>query len=282
MAKVYLDPGHGGYDAGAVKYVTEKTVNLNMALACRDYLQANGVTVKMSRTTDKWVSLSGLCREANAWGANLAVSIHNNAGGGDGFEVYHHYGGGKGKILALNIEAEVKKIGQNSRGLKTKRNSSGTDYFGFIRLTSMPAVICEGAFVDNWNDSRIIDTLEEQKAFGYAYARGILKTLGVADKGFSGNSKAPTPTTGSTKLVVDGVWGTNTSKKLQKYLGVTQDGIFGIKSITALQRWVGTTQDGVMGPKTVTALQKKLGVTQDGICGPKTVKALQTFLNTVV
>ena len=242
MAKVYLDPGHGGYDAGAVKYVTEKTVNLNMALACRDYLVANGVTVKMSRTSDVATSLSGLCREANAWGADLAVSIHNNAGGGDGFECYHHYGGGKGRILAANIEAEVKKLGQNSRGLKTKRNSSGTDYFGFIRLTSMPAVICEGAFVDNKTDVKIIDTVAEQKAFGYAYARGILKTLGIADKGLSA-SKPSTPEPTSTKLDVDGRFGINSVKALQRFLKgkgekLTEDGIFGPETVKALQRFL--------------------------------------------
>lgn len=83
----------------------------------------------------------------------------------------------------------------------------------------------------------------------------------------------------TTKLTVDGKWGTATSKAFQKYLGVKQDGIFGVKSVKAMQKWLGVKQDGIMGPKTIKALQKKLGVTQDGICGPKTVKALQTFLN---
>ena len=184
MVKVYLDPGHGGSDPGAVKYVTERDVNLVMALACRDYLEANGVSVKMSRTSNSTnTSINDMAAEANKWGADYVVSIHNNAGGGDGFEVYHTIGGGKGKTLATNIEAEVKKIGQNSRGLKTKRNSSGTDYFGMIRLTSAPAVICEGFFVDNATDVKIADTAAEQKAFGYAYARGILKTAGISDKG---------------------------------------------------------------------------------------------------
>lgn len=182
MAKVYLDPGHGGADNGAVKYVTEDKVNLEMALACRDYLEMHGVVVKMSRTKDVATSLSGLCAEANKWGADLAVSIHNNGGGGDGFEIYHHYGGGKGKTLAANIEAEVKKIGQNSRGLKTRRDTDGTDYYGFIRLTDMPAVICEGAFVDNKKDAAQIDTKAEQRQFGIAYAKGILKTLGIKEK----------------------------------------------------------------------------------------------------
>lgn len=207
--KVYLDPGHGGHDNGAVKYVTEDKVNLVMALACRDYLVANGVTVKMSRTSDVGTSITKMANEANKWDADYVVSIHNNAGGGDGFEAYHSINGGKGKTLASNIEAEVKKIGQNSRGLKTKKNSSGADYFGMIRLTNAPAVILEGAFVDNKKDVKIIDTKVEQQAFGYAYARGILKTLGIKDNGLDGKESEPKveskpikkPTTSEGKLV---------------------------------------------------------------------------------
>lgn len=179
--KVYIDAGHGGKDVGAVKYLVEKEVNLTEALACRDYLQRRGVEVKMSRTTDVGTNLDKLCREANAWGADLAVSIHNNAGRGDGFEIFYSIYGGKGKTLAKNIETEVKKIGQNSRGLKIRKGKNG-DYYGFIRMTNMPAVICEGVFVDNKVDVEIADTVAEQKEFGYAYARGILATLGVKEE----------------------------------------------------------------------------------------------------
>ena len=219
MAKVYLDPGHGGYDDGAVKYVTEDAVNLVMALACRDYLIANGVTVKMSRTTDTGTSITSMANAANAWGADIAVSIHNNAGGGDGFEAYYGIGsdmnGSKG--LAAAIEAEVKKIGQNSRGLKTKANSSGRDYFGFIRLTNMPSIILEGAFVDNRADAAQIDTTAEQKAFGYAYARGILKYLGIADKGLDGGKKPEVKPTPSKPAVVDGIYLVRVSKEINIY-----------------------------------------------------------------
>lgn len=219
MAKVYLDPGHGGYDDGAVKYVTEDAVNLVMALACRDYLIANGVTVKMSRTTDTGTSITSMANAANAWGADIAVSIHNNAGGGDGFEAYYGIGsdmsGSKG--LAAAIEAEVKKIGQNSRGLKTKANSSGRDYFGFIRLTNMPSIILEGAFVDNRADAAQIDTTAEQKAFGYAYARGILKYLGIADKGLDGGKKPEVKPTPSKPAVVDGLYLVRVSGEIDIY-----------------------------------------------------------------
>lgn len=182
MAKVFIGVGHGGADSGAVGHLVEKDVNLVEALACRDFLEAHGVQVLMSRTKDENDPLTEEIRECNAFNPDLAVDLHNNAGGGDGFEVYHYSGGGTSLTLAQNIEAEVKAIGQNSRGCKTRMNSSGRDYFGFIRETKCPAVICEGCFVDNATDVQIADTAPEQRAFGVAYAKGILKTLGISIK----------------------------------------------------------------------------------------------------
>lgn len=150
-----------------------------MALACRDYLEKNGIEVKISRTKDIDKDLNARINECNKYNPDLAVDIHNNAGGGDGFEVYHTIYGGTGKTLAQNIEKEVKAIGQNSRGVKTRKRSDGTDYFGFIKFISCPSIICEGAFVDNKSDAKQINEDKEAKAFGEAYARGILKTLGI-------------------------------------------------------------------------------------------------------
>lgn len=180
--KVFIGVGHGGNDPGASKYLVEKDVNLTMALACRDYLEFNGVQVLLSRTKDENDPLSDEIKECNAYNPDVAVDIHNNAGGGDGFEAYYYSGGGMSKTLALNIEKEVLAIGQNSRGCKTKKNSAGKDYYGFIRQIKAPSVIVEGIFVDNASDVKIADTEAEQKEFGYAYARGILKTLGITPK----------------------------------------------------------------------------------------------------
>ncbi len=179
MKKVFIGVGHGGNDPGAVGYLVEKDVNLVEALACRDFLEYNGVQVLMSRTCDENDPLTDEIKECNAFKPDLAIDVHNNAGGGDGFEAYFHYKGGISKILSENIETEVKAIGQNSRGCKTLLNSSGTDYFGFIRQTICPSVIVEGVFVDNEIDTQIANSIEKQQAFGYAYARGILKTLGI-------------------------------------------------------------------------------------------------------
>ncbi|MBR5862287.1 MAG: N-acetylmuramoyl-L-alanine amidase [Bacteroidales bacterium] len=272
--KVAIDAGHGGYDDGAVKYVTEDKVNLVMALATRDYLEYHGVEVLMSRTTDTATSIKDFCAKANEWGADLAVSEHNNAGGGDGFEAFHHYGGGLGKTLAANIEAEVKKIGQNSRGLKIKQREDGQDYFGFIRLTSMPAVILEGAFVDNKADAAQIDTVAEQQAFGYAYARGILKTLGIKDKGYPPKTVAePAATKKEDKRVMVNIELPQLSKG---------DKGASVKAMQSLIIADGIScgsygADGDFGAGTANGLakyQKKHGLTVDEICGAKTWASL--------
>ena len=182
--KVFIGVGHGGSDPGAVANgVKEKDLNLSIALACRDELKRHGVEVKMSRAKDENDPLGEEIKECNAYAPDLAVDIHNNAGGGDGAEAFYHYGGGKSKILAENILAEIVKTGQNSRGAKVRKNSQGKDYYGFIRETSAPAVIVECAFVDNASDLKILATESQRKAMGEAIAKGVLKTLGVEAQG---------------------------------------------------------------------------------------------------
>jgi N-acetylmuramoyl-L-alanine amidase len=181
--KVFIGVGHGGSDPGAVANgLKEKDLNLAISLACRNELMRHGVVVGISRGKDENDPLEKRIKECNAFAPDLALDIHNNAGGGDGAEVFYHYKGGKSKTLAGNILAEVARIGQNSRGAKIKLNSAGKDYFGFIRQTVSPAVIVECAFVDNKKDVAIIDTEAEQKAMGVAIAKGVLKTLGIAYK----------------------------------------------------------------------------------------------------
>lgn len=180
MPKVFIGVGHGGSDPGAVSNNTkEKDLNLSIALACRDMLQKHGVSVKMSRTKDENDTLSEEIKECNAYSPELAVDIHNNAGGGDGAEAFYHYGGGVSKTLAENVLSEIVTIGQNSRGAKIRKNANGKDYYGFIRETSCPAVIIECAFVDNATDLKILASKGKREKMGQAIAKGILKTLGI-------------------------------------------------------------------------------------------------------
>lgn len=184
MAKrVFIGVGHGGPDPGAIANgLQEKDVALVTALKCREVLEAAGVVVGISRIKDEEDRLAEEISEANAFKPDIAIEIHYNAGGGDGFEVYTQTNTYKAKSTALAkvIEAQVKAIGQNSRGVRTKLNANGTDYFGWLRQVKCPAVLLEGAFIDS-KDHTIVDTVKEQEAFGVAYAKGVLEYLGVKE-----------------------------------------------------------------------------------------------------
>lgn len=180
MTKVFIGVGHGGKDSGAVGKdgAIEKNLNLSIAKACGAALERSGVKVLLSRTKDEPDTVAQEVAECNKFAPDLAVDIHNNAGGGDGAETYYTKGGGTGKKLAENILAQLVQLGQRSRGAKTRTNSSGSDYYAFIRDTKAPAVIVECAFIDS-NDVQLIDTEAERVVVGEAIARGILQTLGV-------------------------------------------------------------------------------------------------------
>ncbi len=182
--RVFIGVGHGGKDPGALKYIKEADANLQMALGLKAELERHGVTVGISRLKDEDDPLIEEIREANSFAPDVAVECHNNAGGGDGFEVYHQTNGYATKSIKLAqcIEARVVASGQKSRGVKTRLNGSGTDYFGWCRQVKAPAVLCEGFFVDNATDSRDYNTAAKQQAFGRVYAWGVLDYLGIAIK----------------------------------------------------------------------------------------------------
>lgn len=177
MTKVFLSAGHGGADPGAVANgLYEKVINLNTLLACKSELERHGVTVVCSRTKDESDPVTQEVKEANASGADIALSFHINAGGGDGFEAYYYSDSKEGKKLAGLCEKFIKNLGQNSRGLKNGNK------LHFVKGTSMPAVLVESFFIDNAKDKTFGDTLVEQTALGEAYAKAILEYFDLTYK----------------------------------------------------------------------------------------------------
>lgn len=261
MSRVFIGVGHGGSDPGAVGYIVEKDGALVIATACKDYLIANGVEVRMSRYIDEDESLREKINECNAYNPDLCADIHLNAGGGDGAEVFHSVIGGKGKILAENILKELEAIGQNSRGTKTKVDTDGTDYFGFIRCTNAPAVITEAYFVDNATDVQIGDTVEEQKIVGQAIAKGFLRTLGITSNNTPIEPVKPNPGENKPK---DGKIATIQSTLNSRYgFNIAVDNIYGAETHTAL----------VKALQTELNKQFNAGLEVDGIFGPCTKNA---------
>lgn len=178
--RVFIGVGHGGSDPGAVgNGLKEKDVNLDIALELKKALEQHGIIVAISRFKDEDDDITEEIKEANNFKPNIAIDVHTNAGGGKGFEVLvqtNKFASYSNKLGSL-IEQEIKAMGQISRGIKTRKSTDGTDYFGFLRQVQCPSVIVECAFVDG--DFQKIDTLEERKEFGRAYAKGILNYLGI-------------------------------------------------------------------------------------------------------
>src|SRR5215831_9593700 len=80
--RVVIDPGHGGSNTGAggvVEGLFEKRLTLALAREVAARLEAAGVEVKLTRTSDTYVSLRERVRIANAAGPELFVSLHANA-----------------------------------------------------------------------------------------------------------------------------------------------------------------------------------------------------------
>lgn len=171
--KIYIDPGHGGSEPGAVgNGLIEKKLTLDISLRQRDLFEKLGHIVKMSRTVDKVVSLEARVKEANNWGADLFISNHINAGGGTGIEVWHSILGGKGKEYAARVEKELSKIFK-SRGLKTRGGRNG-DYLFVIRETNMPAILNEFGFIDNAGDTAKLKIEDIRQRLAEAVVSGIL------------------------------------------------------------------------------------------------------------
>ena len=98
MVKVFIDPGHGGVDPGAVANgLQEKEITLQLAKEIQKILlnEYENIAIKMSRTTDQTVSLNSRTALANHWNADIFLSIHINAGKGTGFESYIYSNVGK-------------------------------------------------------------------------------------------------------------------------------------------------------------------------------------------
>ncbi len=254
--KVFIGVGHGGTDSGAVKYIVEKDYTLMTAKAVAGYLGEYGIKYKMSRTKDIDTDMDSKVKMCNDYKPDLVIDVHFNAGGGQGFEVYYSRVGGTSKVLAENINAEVKKIMQ-SRGVKTKIGDGGADYFAIIRETAAPAVLLEGGFVDDKQDAEFIK--KNYKKLAKAYADGIAKTLGVS---------------------------TDTKEKVLDKSGYKKDdstiGSLALKELLLLAKDTGLHNagmdenryfgDGTL--KAVNQLLKKWGYKQNGIAGDNFIKRL--------
>ncbi len=195
--KVFLDPGHGGSDPGATWYgFQEKVANLDIALRVKSKLEANGFEVAMSRTSDIKRSLDEIVALANSSGADIFVSIHNNASlspYSHGTETYWCANGvaGSSQLASLIQSNVVASAGRANRGVKTAN-------FRVIKYTTMPAALVECAFMSNQTESDLLKTGEFREKLAIGIFNGI-KTFaqGINKPDVSGNETSQSTDTNS-------------------------------------------------------------------------------------
>lgn len=176
MIKVFLDPGHGGRDPGAMgNYLQEKDINLSVALKIGRILKRHNVKVLYSRATDVFVDLSHRTIMANNANVDIFVSIHCNSFDdplAQGIETFSHTSSVKGSELAKSIQDHLVKdrLFTRNRGIKTAD-------FAVLRLTKVPAALIELAFISNDEDANILRN--KQSELAESITKGILKYLGI-------------------------------------------------------------------------------------------------------
>lgn len=171
---IILDPGHGGYDPGAIRYgVTERDIVLAVARQVATLLEGK-VDLQLTRyTNDYYPTLTDRSVMANVHATTRFVSIHINAASAtsaSGAENYYYSGSTSVQLANAIQQRLVSYAGMRSRGV----------HFGnlaVIRGTRAPGVLTELGFLSNSTDRSKLTSAAYQARYAQAIADGILATL---------------------------------------------------------------------------------------------------------
>lgn len=266
--KIYINPGHSDTDSGAVGYAIERKLNVAVSKKMNEYLLEHYVC-ETRMNPGSMGSLAAICKDANNWGADLFVSNHFNAGGGDGFEtfVYSEKRVDLGKIFAKHVKA----AGQNLRSSSVAPGVKLRPDLYVLKNTNMTAILNEGAFVDNLKDIQDWDEDYELNKLGVAYAKAVAEYLKLEEK-------ATVPEYDAEKAA------TTEPTRYTLSMRVMSRGCAGedVRALQIMLKGRGYngdmhTPDGKFGPNTEGAVklyQKAKKLTVDGIAGEKTMRSL--------
>ncbi|MGM7634708.1 N-acetylmuramoyl-L-alanine amidase [Bacillus sp. Hm123] len=174
---VILDPGHGGKHPGAMAYgVREKDVVLAVGLKANEIFKKSPLQVKMTRSTDKYISLANRVKYAQQVNGDIFVSIHANSHSkesANGTETYY-YASRKNsrtddsKLLATKIQKRLLEA-WNLKDRKVK-----TADFYVIRKTTMPSTLLELGFISNKSENQKLKSDYWQNEAAKAIYYGVL------------------------------------------------------------------------------------------------------------
>lgn len=175
---IVIDPGHGGdQEGGMYDAFVEKDMTLITAKAMKEELEKyEGVQVYLTRDDDRKMTLEDRVDYAKAANADMLFCLHYNLSrdhntlfGAEcwvsAFERYYSEGY---TFADVEIKA-LENLGLYSRGIKTRLNDEGTDYYGILRHAreqDLTCVLIEHCHMDHANDRPFCEGREQWETFG--------------------------------------------------------------------------------------------------------------------
>lgn len=169
---VLLDNGHGKETAGKRSPIWsdgsqlfEWEFNRDIVRRIAEKLQADGVPYRILVPEENDISLSERVKRANEIakennGKVYVLSVHANAGGGTGWEVYTSPGETKADAIATVFAEEAQRIfvpdGWRMRFDYADGDPDKEAAFYILKHTSCPAIVTENFFMDTEKDCRFI------------------------------------------------------------------------------------------------------------------------------
>jgi N-acetylmuramoyl-L-alanine amidase len=263
--KILIDTGHtlGVADTGAQgNGRKEEVCTREIGNRLKPMLEGLGhlvVMVAPDHASTLNESLASRVNKANSDGGDIYVSIHLNAGGGKGTEVFTY--GGKHFAEADRTISAFCELGFLNRGVK-----DGSGLY-VIRETNMKAMLVECCFIDTDDMNKY-----NPDNFAKALCKGITGQVAVEKPIFKPVDSWVARLQAAIRADVDNIagpqtlslcpllkFGMNNSivKLLQEKLGISADGIFGMQTLQAVQgfqRAHSLQQDGIVGQNTWRAL----------------------------
>lgn len=154
--RIFIDPGHGGSDSGAVlgkRHESDDVLKLGLAIGSKLENTYSNVVVGYSRKTDIYEKPSKKAQDGNNFKADYFFSFHRNCANGSakGFETeYKSHSKVKDGIMK-DIRTEMKAIGF------VLRDDVQRDNLAVLNSTKMAALLFEIGFIDNPSDNKIFD-----------------------------------------------------------------------------------------------------------------------------
>lgn len=175
---IVIDPGHGGSDPGAMSgSLIEKVLTLEISHRVVKKLSVYEADIHLTRESDNTMALKDRAEFANKMVADFFLSIHYNAGGGEGFESYVFTGAPAFTLNIRKIIHQEMNLFFQDRGIPDRGMKAAN--FAVLRLTQMSSVLLELLFIDNPRDVARIKNNTFLDAFAAAISAAVVKTMNL-------------------------------------------------------------------------------------------------------